>query len=131
MGHPFISSNSTNIMLSRKLLVSWVQIYKDVQNWTKNEWVIHKNHMPIYGQKPYFYYILSLKQGKFNIFAWNLFYVIDRDEIDIYLPIYRWICGKMVICRPKNRQDFTIYLEKVKFWEFCGLQINIVPTIHL
>ena len=40
-----------------------------------------KKHMPIYGNAPYFDYILALEWANFNIFTWDLFYMISSVKI--------------------------------------------------
>ena len=42
------------MVLNRKLLVSWVQLYKEIRIWTKNDWIMGKKRLPIYGRADYF-----------------------------------------------------------------------------
>ena len=45
-----------------------------------------KNVCPYMGVHPIFDYILALKWSNFNIFTWDLFYMINRHKLHIIIP---------------------------------------------
>ena len=49
------SAKVVMMVLNWKLLVSWVQLYKEIRIWTKNDWITGKKRMPIYGRADYFW----------------------------------------------------------------------------
>ena len=46
-----------------------------------------KNACPYMGASTIFDYILALKWANFNIFTWDLFYMIDRHETHIFAKL--------------------------------------------
>ena len=49
------SPKVVTMVLNQKLLVCRVQLYKKNQIWTKNDWIMGKKCMPIYGRTDYFW----------------------------------------------------------------------------
>ena len=49
-------------------------------------WCVGKKRMPIYmARVPYFDYILAVELANFNIFTWDLFYMISSHKLHIII----------------------------------------------